>query len=97
MLPTCSCCSDRLIRHIRQGSLYWWCHSCWAEMPNMEEVFGLSTTEKILETPALVPTAQTPKPQVLIPQRKLLATLQEQMTPAKRPISIHRSSIHQVA
>ncbi len=73
----------------------------------MEEVFGLSTTEKILETPALVPTLQTstlqthtlqtPKPQVLIPQPRLMATLQEQMTPAKRPISIHRSSIHQVA
>ncbi len=97
MLPTCSCCSDRLIRHIRQGSLYWWCHSCWAEMPNMEEVCGLSTSDEILENPALVPAPQTEKPPTLVPQRGLLVTLQEQITPTKRPISIHRSSTHRVA
>jgi hypothetical protein len=90
MLPTCSCCSDRLIRHIRQGSLYWWCHSCWAEMPNMEEVFGLSTDEKRVETP-------TPVPMIQISERRLCPTLQEQLTPAKRPISIHRSAAHRVA
>jgi hypothetical protein len=58
----------------------------------MEEVFGLSTKEEVLETPTIVPM-----PQVLIPQPRLLATLQEQLTPAKRPISIHRSSVHRVA
>jgi hypothetical protein len=63
----------------------------------MAEVFGLSTNEEILETPALVPMSQTPKPQVLIPQPRLLATLQEQITPTKHPISIHRSSVHRVA
>ncbi len=84
MSPTCSCCSDRLIRHIRQGTLYWWCHSCWAEMPNMEEVFGLSTREN----PALAPTAQP----------KLSPTLQEQTSPpARRTISMHRPLTHQVA
>jgi hypothetical protein len=63
----------------------------------MAEVFGLSTNEEMLETPALVPMSPAPKPQVLIPQPRLLATLQEQITPAKRPTSIHRSSIHRVA
>jgi hypothetical protein len=58
----------------------------------MAEVFGLSPDEKVIETPTLVPM-----PQVLIPQPRLLATLQEQITPAKRPISIHRSSVHLVA
>lgn len=58
----------------------------------MEEVFGLSTDEKRVETPT-----QVPIPQVLIPQPRLLATLQEQLTPAKRPINIHRSAAHRVA
>jgi hypothetical protein len=49
MLPTCSCCSDRLIRHIRQGSIYWWCHSCWAEMPNFEEIYARSELASLPE------------------------------------------------
>ncbi|MCU0551034.1 MAG: hypothetical protein MUC48_16935 [Leptolyngbya sp. Prado105] len=36
-MSTCPCCSDRLLRHIRQGSLYWFCRTCWSEMPNLEE------------------------------------------------------------
>jgi hypothetical protein len=36
-MNTCPCCSDILLRHIDQGSLYWFCRSCWAAMPSVEE------------------------------------------------------------
>ena len=36
-MSTCPCCSDVLLRHIQHGSLYWFCRSCWAEMPNLAE------------------------------------------------------------
>ena len=31
--PTCPCCSDILLRHIRLAGLYWRCSSCHEEMP----------------------------------------------------------------
>lgn len=36
-MDTCPCCADILLRHIGHGRLYWFCRSCWAEMPNMKE------------------------------------------------------------
>jgi len=33
MNPTCPCCSDILLRHIRLAGLYWRCSSCHEEMP----------------------------------------------------------------
>ncbi len=30
---TCPCCSNSLLRHVRQGRLYWFCTSCWQEVP----------------------------------------------------------------
>ena len=30
----CPCCSGLLIRHIRHDGVYWFCPSCWQEMPN---------------------------------------------------------------
>jgi ribosomal protein L37AE/L43A len=30
---TCPCCSNSLLRHVRQGKLYWFCTSCWQEVP----------------------------------------------------------------
>ncbi len=58
-------------------------------MPNMEEVLGLSTHGEMLETPV--------SPQPPAPQPRLSPTLQEQMAPAKLPISIQRLSAHRVA
>ena len=31
--PTCPCCSDTLLCHIRLGGRYWRCCSCHQEMP----------------------------------------------------------------
>ncbi len=36
-MHTCSCCADVLLRHVNHGSLSWFCRSCWAEMPSVEE------------------------------------------------------------
>ena len=30
---SCICCSDRLIRHIKIGKIYWYCLTCRQEMP----------------------------------------------------------------
>jgi hypothetical protein len=30
---SCPCCGGSLLRHIRQGELYWFCKSCWQEVP----------------------------------------------------------------
>jgi ribosomal protein L37AE/L43A len=33
-LNQCPCCSEQLLRHTRQGHIYWFCSRCWQEMPN---------------------------------------------------------------
>lgn len=33
-MTTCPCCSSPLLRHIRHHNVYWFCRSCWQEMPN---------------------------------------------------------------
>ncbi|MFH7028264.1 MAG: hypothetical protein ACHBN1_23405 [Heteroscytonema crispum UTEX LB 1556] len=30
---SCPCCGGSLLRHIRQGELYWFCKTCWQEVP----------------------------------------------------------------
>ena len=32
----CPCCSNRLIHHISNHRDYWFCRSCWQEMPAIE-------------------------------------------------------------
>lgn len=55
-MSNCPCCSDRLLRHIRRGSLYWFCRSCWAEMPNLEMDDPVTTVSSpILEPAGLKP------------------------------------------
>lgn len=44
-MASCPCCSNLLLRHIRQGGVYWLCRSCHAEMPNFEELFDRTPTE----------------------------------------------------
>ncbi|AFZ18903.1 hypothetical protein Mic7113_3161 [Allocoleopsis franciscana PCC 7113] len=35
-MNTCPCCSEQLLRHIRQSSIYWFCARCKQEMPALE-------------------------------------------------------------
>lgn len=30
---SCPCCGSLLLRHARQGGVYWFCKSCWQEVP----------------------------------------------------------------
>ncbi|MBE9124913.1 MULTISPECIES: hypothetical protein [unclassified Coleofasciculus] len=30
---SCPCCGAALLRHAKGNSLYWFCTSCWQEMP----------------------------------------------------------------
>lgn len=67
-MDTCPCCGDALLRHVDHGSLYWFCRSCWAEMPSVEEyrarmAIALSEPVHLLSvaqaTPSPVVSAQT--------------------------------------
>ena len=51
VMSTCPCCSDQLIRHVRQNQIYWFCPSCWQEMPDLEEIVARSVEarNKLLE------------------------------------------------
>ena len=31
---SCPCCSDNMLRHIRSNRMYFFCPSCWQEMPH---------------------------------------------------------------
>jgi ribosomal protein L37AE/L43A len=35
--PTCACCELPLLRHIRSSKVYWYCHHCHAEMPDLRK------------------------------------------------------------
>lgn len=32
-MTSCPCCSTPMLRHVRQNKMYWFCRSCWQEMP----------------------------------------------------------------
>jgi DNA-directed RNA polymerase subunit M/transcription elongation factor TFIIS len=44
----CPCCSDLLLPHIRASGTYWFCRSCWQEMPIYEWGSSISLPEAIL-------------------------------------------------
>ncbi len=33
-MNNCHICSDLMLRHIRQNKIYWFCSSCYQEIPN---------------------------------------------------------------
>lgn len=36
-MNTCPCCSHPMTRNFRQHHIYWFCRSCWQEMPLIAE------------------------------------------------------------
>jgi hypothetical protein len=36
LLTLCPCCSNNLLHHIGNHRDYWFCRTCWQEMPNLE-------------------------------------------------------------
>ncbi len=63
-MSTCPCCSDTLLRHIQHGSLYWFCRSCWAEMPNFAEYRDRAAV--MTATTKIMPHGVTPVRQPLL-------------------------------
>ncbi|ARV61741.1 hypothetical protein BZZ01_26740 [Nostocales cyanobacterium HT-58-2] len=44
----CPCCGGSLLRHVRHGEVYWFCKTCWQEVPvltinHIPKVEGRST------------------------------------------------------
>lgn len=46
----CPCCSDLLLQHIRRSEIYWFCRTCWQEMPVIKSHLSSSLSETILGT-----------------------------------------------
>ncbi len=44
----CPCCQDTLLCHISNNHIYWFCPSCWQEMPTSALANSHSFTETIL-------------------------------------------------
>jgi hypothetical protein len=32
-MTSCPCCTNQMLRHVRQSQVYWFCRQCWQEMP----------------------------------------------------------------
>ena len=32
-MTSCPCCTNQMLRHLRQSQVYWFCRECWQEMP----------------------------------------------------------------
>ncbi len=43
---TCPCCSAKVLRHARHGSIYWFCPHCWQEVPDLELQLGLNSKQR---------------------------------------------------
>ncbi|HTL88816.1 MAG TPA: hypothetical protein VL134_05395 [Leptolyngbya sp.] len=56
-MPECPCCSEKLLRHVRHGKVYWFCTHCWQEMPNLEAVIGDAV---------MTPKKSAPKPEIVL-------------------------------
>lgn len=44
-MNTCPCCSAKVLRHARHGSIYWFCPHCWQEVPDLESGMGVNTKQ----------------------------------------------------
>lgn len=38
VLSICPCCSNTLLHYITHQRDYWFCRTCWQEMPNLDEI-----------------------------------------------------------
>jgi ribosomal protein L37AE/L43A len=50
-MATCPCCTQTMMRHIRHHHIYWFCRSCWQEMP----VFEADPAQQIIVARATAP------------------------------------------
>ena len=38
ILAICPCCSNRLLHHFSDHREYWFCRTCWQEMPDIDSI-----------------------------------------------------------
>jgi uncharacterized Zn finger protein (UPF0148 family) len=45
---SCPCCGGSLLRHVRHGEIYWFCKTCWQEVPllTVNRVSGIEARNK---------------------------------------------------
>ena len=49
----CPCCSNKLMHHISHHRDYWFCRSCWQEMPAIKMVVVESMEERDRVSPSI--------------------------------------------
>jgi hypothetical protein len=47
-MPYCPCCSDSLLHHLRGTESYWFCRSCWQEMPVLTKGYVAQAPKPVL-------------------------------------------------
>jgi ribosomal protein L37AE/L43A len=53
-MSTCPCCSTTVLRHVRHGTIYWFCPHCWQEVPDLEPKMGITSRQ-----PSVMPYIKT--------------------------------------
>ena len=48
-MNNCPCCADILLKHIRRTEVYWFCRTCWQEMPVLSRRSTNAFSEPVLE------------------------------------------------
>lgn len=50
-MPICPCCADLLLPHIRSHEIYWFCRTCWQDMPVLSQKNCSLSTELVEPVP----------------------------------------------
>lgn len=93
----CLYCSNRLIRHIQQREVYWFCRTCWQRVPVMEaEPFDLATRLKTCKAGASATRKPGTPEKILTPEKisadALIRQLQEQNTQNDKNVAVGGTS-----
>jgi ribosomal protein L37AE/L43A len=71
----CPCCTDSLLKHIRGQETYWFCRSCWQEMPILSQSHSSVIPQPILEKLSKkIARPQTSLRDIYVSKRRSLAS-----------------------
>ncbi|MBD2736341.1 hypothetical protein H6H03_21035 [Nostoc paludosum FACHB-159] len=48
-MNNCPCCSHQLLRHIRRQEIYYFCRTCWLEMPVLKQTYYPKTQANFID------------------------------------------------
>jgi cobalamin biosynthesis Co2+ chelatase CbiK len=46
-MNSCPCCSTSMFRQVRYQKIYWFCPSCYQEMPNLIEILADNARQRV--------------------------------------------------